>query len=71
MNWHRIEGKWLQLRGNVKVKWGKIADDHWTIVAGRRDQRAGKIQESYGIGKDQAERRLRDWKRCNDRSAYF
>lgn len=71
MNWDRIEGRWIQLRGKAKVKWGKITNDQWTIVAGRRDEQAGKTQEYYGISVEQAERRLRDWKRCNDRSASF
>lgn len=61
MNWDRVEGNWKQLKGSVKSQWGKLTDDEIDVIAGRRDQLAGKIQERYGIEKDEAERQLRDW----------
>jgi uncharacterized protein YjbJ (UPF0337 family) len=61
MNWDRIEGNWKQVTGKVKVQWGKLTDDDIDIVAGRRDQLAGKIQERYGIAKDEAEKQLSAW----------
>jgi len=54
MNWDRIEGNWKQVTGRAKVQWGKLTDDDLDVVAGRRDQLAGKIQERYGIAKDEA-----------------
>lgn len=61
MNWDRIEGNWKQLRGNVREKWGKLTDDQLDVIAGRRDQLAGKLQEAYGYSKDEAEREIGDW----------
>jgi uncharacterized protein YjbJ (UPF0337 family) len=61
MNWDRVEGNWRQFKGQVKEKWGKLTDDQLDQINGRRDQLAGKIQESYGISKDEAERQLKDW----------
>jgi uncharacterized protein YjbJ (UPF0337 family) len=61
MNWDRIEGNWKQVTGKVKVQWGKLTDDDIDVVAGRRDQLAGKIQERYGIAKDEAEKQLSAW----------
>jgi uncharacterized protein YjbJ (UPF0337 family) len=61
MNWDRVEGNWKQFKGQAKEKWGKLTDDQLDQINGRRDQLAGKIQESYGIGKDEAERQLKDW----------
>jgi uncharacterized protein YjbJ (UPF0337 family) len=55
MNWDMIEGNWKQFKGHVKEKWGKLTDDNLDTIAGKRDQLAGKIQETYGITKDQAE----------------
>ena len=63
MNWDRIEGNWKQLKGNVKEKWGKLTDDDFDVVAGRRDQLAGKLQERYGYAKDEAERHVAEWER--------
>lgn len=58
MNWDRIEGNWTQFTGKVKEQWGKLTDDDMTEIAGKRDVMVGKVQERYGIAKDQAEREL-------------
>jgi len=55
MNWDIIEGNWKQFKGLVKAKWSRLTDDHLDTIAGKRDQLAGKVQEAYGITKDQAE----------------
>jgi len=64
MNWDRIEGKWKQSVGKVKEKWGKLTDDDIEVIAGRRDQLVGRIQERYGIAKDAAERQVDDFARA-------
>lgn len=61
MDWNIVEGNWKQFKGKIKEQWGKITDDDLDKIAGKRDQLAGKIQESYGIGKDEAEQQLRDF----------
>ena len=61
MNWDRIEGNWKQVTGKAKEQWGKLTSDDFDVVAGRRDQLAGKIQERYGVAKDEAERQVNDW----------
>src|SRR5882762_3512044 len=61
MNWDRIEGNWKQAKGKVKEQWGKLTDDELDKIAGKRDQLVGKIQNSYGIGKDEAEKQLNEW----------
>lgn len=63
MNWDRIEGSWKQLQGHAKAQWGKLTDDDLAVVAGRRDQLAGKLQERYGIAKDAAEEQIAAWQR--------
>ena len=61
MNWDIVEGKWNQLKGNVKQQWGKLTDDQLDIIAGKRDKLVGKIQESYGISRDEADTQVNDW----------
>ena len=61
MNWDQIEGQWKQMKGKVKTKWGKLTDDDLTTIAGHKDQLVGRIQERYGIQKDEAERQVQDW----------
>ena len=63
MNWDRIEGNWKQFKGDVKQQWGKLTDDQLNVIAGKRDKLAGKIQETYGITKDVAEKQLSDWEK--------
>jgi uncharacterized protein YjbJ (UPF0337 family) len=61
MNWDRIEGSWKQAAGKVKEKWGKLTEDDLTVINGKQDQLVGRIQERYGIAKDEAERQVKDW----------
>jgi uncharacterized protein YjbJ (UPF0337 family) len=67
VNWDRIEGNWKQLKGNVKEQWGKLTDDQLDVIAGKRASLIGRIQESYGISKDETEKQLNAWqKRIKD-----
>lgn len=61
MNWDRIEGQWKQMQGKVKSKWGKLTDDDLKVIAGNKDQLVGRIQERYGIQKDEAEKQVHEW----------
>lgn len=61
MNEDRIKGKWKQLSGTLKEKWGKLTDDDLRIAEGNREYLAGKIQERYGLAKDEAEKRVREF----------
>jgi uncharacterized protein YjbJ (UPF0337 family) len=61
MNWDRIEGNWKQFKGNVKQQWGKLTDDQLDVIAGKREHLAGKIQETYGVTKVEAENQLASW----------
>ena len=61
MNWDRIEGNWKQFTGKAKEKWGELTDDDMSKIGGKRDQLVGRIQERYGIGKDEAEKQVRDF----------
>ena len=61
MDWNRIAGNWKQFSGSVKQKWGKLTDDDLDVIKGQREQLEGKIQERYGLAKDQARRDVDDW----------
>lgn len=63
MNWDQVQGKWKQVKGEAKTRWGKLTDDDLDVVAGQRDQLVGRIQERYGIAKDQAQKEVDDWNR--------
>lgn len=59
MNWDIVEGNWKQFKGNVKTQWGKLTDDQIDVIAGKRVELSGKVQEAYGISKDEAEDQIK------------
>jgi uncharacterized protein YjbJ (UPF0337 family) len=61
VDWNRVEGNWKQIKGSVKEKWGKLTDDDLEVINGRRDQLEGKIQQHYGLAKDQVRKDVDDW----------
>ncbi|HLJ13218.1 MAG TPA: CsbD family protein [Bryobacteraceae bacterium] len=61
MNWDEIEGKWKQFAGAAREQWGKLTDDDWQRVAGKKDQLVGRIQERYGIARAEAEKQADAW----------
>lgn len=63
MNNDRLQGSWDQVRGNVQKMWGKLTDDDLSVIEGDRKILAGKIQERYGIAKDEAEKQIEEWNR--------
>lgn len=63
MNWDQIKGNWKQMKGHVKSQWGQLTDDDLTRAEGDRDVLVGRIQERYGIAKEEAQRQVDDWSR--------
>ncbi len=66
MNEDRLKGKWNQLKGKVRERWGKLTDDDIDVVQGRTEQLSGKLQERYGIAKDEAQRQIDDFVRKHE-----
>jgi uncharacterized protein YjbJ (UPF0337 family) len=63
MNWEQMAGKWKQTKGAVKAKWGKLTDDDLDVIHGQKEMLIGKIQERYGIAKEEAQRQVEDFSR--------
>jgi len=61
MDWNRVEGNWKQVKGKVKAKWGELTDNELDEINGNRERLGGKIQERYGIARDQVRRDIDDW----------
>jgi uncharacterized protein YjbJ (UPF0337 family) len=56
-----LQGRWTQLTGKVREKWGQLTDDDFTQIAGKKDQLVGRVQERYGLAKEEAEREVNEW----------
>jgi uncharacterized protein YjbJ (UPF0337 family) len=61
MNWDQIEGKWLETRGAIRARWGKLTDDDLAVIGGKRDQLIGILQQRYGTTKEEIERQVDDF----------
>ena len=61
MNQTTMKGKWNQMKGDAKKKWGNLTDDDLQQIEGDRDKLVGKIQERYGKSKEEAEREVDGW----------
>lgn len=61
MNKDTIKGQWSQVKGSAKEKWGELTDNDLTRIDGQREQLLGRIQERYGIAKDEAERQVSEF----------
>ncbi len=59
MNNDEFEGKWKQVRGQVKVWWGKLTDDDLEQVDGKYDQLIGLVQEKYGYTRERVEKEFK------------
>jgi uncharacterized protein YjbJ (UPF0337 family) len=61
MNWDQIKGKWNEVKGSARKEWGKLTDDDLEQAAGHRDELAGKVQQRYGMAREEAERQVDAW----------
>ena len=63
MNKNQVWGTWHQIRGKVKEQWGKLTDDDLKQLEGHAEQLVGKLQQLYGLGREQAERQVKEFRK--------
>lgn len=61
MNWEQAKGRWNQWKAPAKVKWSRLTDNDLEMIDGRRDQLISKLQERYGIAREEAEKQVNRW----------
>lgn len=61
MNKDILQGKWKQIRGEVKKQWGMLTDDEVDRIEGSREKLAGSLQERYGYSKEEAKEKVADF----------
>jgi uncharacterized protein YjbJ (UPF0337 family) len=66
MNWDRIEGNWTQFKGKVREQWGRLTDDDIDVINGKREQLVGRVQETYGCLREEAEKQVSDFEKKAD-----
>ncbi|EXI90262.1 MAG: CsbD-like protein [Candidatus Accumulibacter regalis] len=65
MNWDIVAGNWKQFKGKVKAQWGKLTDEQLTVIAGKRAELSGRIQEVYGFTRDKADTQIKRFEKRN------
>jgi uncharacterized protein YjbJ (UPF0337 family) len=63
MNQDIIKGRWLELKGRLKEKWGKLTDSDINRREGHREYLIGRLQQRYGIAKEKAEVQVKEFER--------
>ena len=61
MNWNIIEGKWKEMAGAVREKWGDLTDDEIQQIAGKKDRLEGVLQQKYGMTQEAASKQIDEW----------
>jgi uncharacterized protein YjbJ (UPF0337 family) len=61
MNKHTVKGNMKMFVGQVKKQWGKITDDDMKSWEGCLDMLAGKVEERYGVAKEEAAKQVHKW----------
>ncbi len=61
INWDRVEGNWNTFKGKVQQKWGKLTNDDLNVIEGKRTELSGRLQQRYGVAKDEAECQIDTW----------
>jgi uncharacterized protein YjbJ (UPF0337 family) len=54
MNSEQFEGKWKQIQGQIRQRWGHLTDNDMQVIAGKRDVLIGRVEERYGLAKEKA-----------------
>ncbi|HEY4292764.1 CsbD family protein [Luteibacter sp.] len=62
MNEDTLKGQWKQLSGRVKEQWGKLTDDDLKVAEGSSEYLAGKVQERYGVAREEAEKQVKEFR---------
>lgn len=56
-----LKGKWNQVKGKVKQRYGSLTDDDVTFSEGKFDEMLGRIQEKTGKTKEELRREIETW----------
>ncbi len=66
MNWDRVEGQWKQRRGKAVHHWGRVMNDELAAISGKYEELVGRLQEKFGIAKEEARKQSEEYKKIVD-----
>lgn len=69
MHWDTIESDWKQFASKVKQQWNKLTDEHLHAIAGKRVELQSKIEQAYGVSKEEAEKQIQQFEAHQEQAA--
>nr|MBV6629087.1 CsbD family protein [Oceanococcus sp. HetDA_MAG_MS8] len=60
-NSDKLKGQWKQIKGDLRERWGKLTNDEVEQIDGQEQNLVGKIQEKYGIAKEEAQSQVNNF----------
>jgi uncharacterized protein YjbJ (UPF0337 family) len=61
VNWDQVQGNWKQLASSVRARWGQLTSDDLNVISGHREELIGRLEQRYGIAKDEARNQVEQW----------
>ena len=61
MNEQILKGRWTELKGKAKEKWGRLSNDELEQIDGNVDQLIGALQQRYGLVQEEARKEVNAW----------
>ena len=55
MNTERFHGQWRAVKGWARESWGRVTNDPWQRIAGRRERLLGELEASLATSRRIAE----------------
>lgn len=69
MNKDILQGKWMQMRGEIRRKWGKLTADEMDQINGQHDKLVGAVKECHGDLRDRTEKEVDRFKTDYDQGS--
>ena len=63
MDWPAIKANWAQWLAHLRLRWGRLQDDHLGMIEARRELLLGQLQETQGLTREEAEQQVAAWER--------
>ena len=61
MNWSTIEEQWSHYKLRAKMRWSRLSDNELAYINGKHYELSAKIQQAYGIRREDAELQIAHW----------
>ena len=55
-----LKGRWNELKGKLKQKYGHLTDDDLTFAEGKEEELMGRLQQRLGSSKEDMRRELEE-----------